>query len=214
MLITYLIIGVTVAVSLYAMNNPQLVNQLLFVPAAIKERGETYRFVSGGFIHADFMHLAFNMYTLYIFGGEAESSFQVMFGPTFGGVAYLLFYVALIILAGIPDYMKHQDNYGYRALGASGAVSGMIWPLTFFIPWTPIFWGIIPPIVWGVGYMLYSSYADKRGGDNIGHSAHLWGSVFGFLLFAVLTFFLYNDLFTSFLYKLTTFDTSFTLYVS
>ena len=201
--ITYLIIGVTVVVSLLAMNNPELKGRMLFLPTAIKDRGETYRFLSAGFIHADFMHLAFNMYTLWIFGQYAEFVFIDILGSQFGGAAYLVFYLILIPLASYPDYVKHQDNPRYAALGASGTVSGMIWPLIFIAPWAPMFWGVIPPVVWGVGYMFYSSYADKRGGDNIGHSAHLYGSVFGLLIFAAFTIFFAQDYFYDFLAKLT-----------
>lgn len=186
MFVTYLIIGVTCVVSFLAMQNPELKYKMLFIPERIKHGGETYRWLSGGFVHADWMHLAFNMYTLYIFAWAAEGSFENMLPKGAGGAAYLIFYLALIALASYPDYKKYQDYPGYRALGASGAVSGMIWPLIFIKPWEPVFWDFIPPLVWGVGYIIYSAYADKRGGSNIGHGAHLWGSVFGFLGFTLI----------------------------
>ena len=91
---TFIIIAITCIISYMAFNNPQLRANMLFVPAAVKERGETYRFITHGFIHGDFMHLLFNMYALYIFGGAAEYAFGILFGQVFGKLAYLLFYLA------------------------------------------------------------------------------------------------------------------------
>jgi len=186
MIITYTIIAITCLVSFMAFNNPELKSKMLFVPAAVKERGETYRFLSHGFIHADPMHLIFNMYALYIFGGAAEYVFQLMFGKL-GGVGYLLFYLAAIGAASLVTYQRHDDNYGYTALGASGAVAAVMWPFIFLAPWS---WFIFPPLpAWllGIGYIAYSHYADKKGGTNIGHNAHLWGAIFGLVTLVTLS---------------------------
>ncbi len=194
--VTLVIIAVTVFISIKAFNDPQFKANALFVPAVIKNQGETHRWVSAGFIHADWMHLIFNMYALYIFGPYVERAFvsgfagagiAPIFGPTVGAIAYIVFYVVSIAAASYMSYQKHQDNYAYSALGASGAVAAMMWPLIFLMPWAPIFWGFIPPIVLGVGYILYSNYADKRGGSNIGHSAHLWGCIFGLVAYTAIS---------------------------
>lgn len=199
--VTLVIIIVTVLISLKAFNDPQFRANALFVPAIIKNQGETHRWVSAGFIHADWMHLIFNMYALYIFGPYVERAFvsgfsslytggagiEPIFGPTIGAVAYIVFYVVSIAASSYMSYQQHQDNYAYSALGASGAVAAMMWPLIFLMPWAPVFWGFIPPIVLGVGYILYSNYADKRGGSNIGHSAHLWGCIFGLVAYTGIT---------------------------
>ncbi len=189
-IITYLIMGITCVVSYLAFNDASLRSKMLFVPAAVKERGETYRFLSHGFIHADFMHLLFNMWALYIFGPYAEAAFGLMFGATFGGAAYLLFYLAAIVASSYVTYTRHADNYGYSALGASGAVAAVMWPFIFFQPWAWFIFPPLPAIILGPAYIAYSHYADMRGTGNIGHNAHLWGAIFGLVAFVVLAIFL------------------------
>lgn len=184
--ITLLIILVTGGVSLYAFNNSQFRSNALFVPALIKHRGEQHRWVSSGFVHGDLMHLIFNMYALYIFGGHAEFAFAALFGETLGGGAYLLFYLVSIVVANLMNYKRHQDNYGYRALGASGAVAAVMWPFIMLAPWD---WFVFPPLpafALGIGYILYSQYADRNSRDNIDHSAHLWGAIFGLTAYVLL----------------------------
>ncbi|TXF90852.1 rhomboid family intramembrane serine protease [Neolewinella aurantiaca] len=183
---TYLIIGITGVVSYLAFNDSSLRAKMLFVPAMVKNRGETYRFITHGFIHADFMHLLLNMWALYIFGPFAEVSFIIMFGQTFGGAAYLLFYLAAIAASSYITYTRHQDNYGYTALGASGAVAAVMWPFIFFQPWAWFVFPPLPAIILGPAYIAYSHYADKRGTGNIGHNAHLWGAIFGLVTFVIL----------------------------
>ena len=184
---TIILIIITVLISWQAFNNPELRGRLIFLPAAIKQRGEYYRFLTHGFIHADFQHLLFNMYALYIFGGSVEFVFkQYLFGPTFGNVAYLLFYLAAIVAASIPDYLRHQDNRSYASLGASGGVAATIWPYIMLAPWNWFIFPPLPAILLGIGYILYSHYADKQGRGNIGHNAHLWGAIFGLVAYSVL----------------------------
>ncbi|MFK8165554.1 MAG: rhomboid family intramembrane serine protease [Lewinella sp.] len=187
---TFIIIAITCIISYMAFNNPQLRSNMLFVPAAVKERGEMYRFITHGFIHGDFMHLLFNMYALYIFGGAAEYAFEILFGVTFGKLAYLLFYLAAIAASSYVVYMRNQDNYAYSALGASGAVAAVMWPYIMFAPWNWFIFPPLPAILLGIGYIAYSHYADKKGGTNIGHNAHLWGAIFGLVAYSVLCFFL------------------------
>ena len=183
--VTLLIMIVTGLVSFYAFNNPEFRAKALFVPAAIKRNREYYRFISSGFIHADLMHLIFNMYALYIFGRFAEPIFGGLFGSV-GGVAFLIFYVVAIAAANYVSYQRHQDDYHYRALGASGAVSAVMWPFILYAPWA---WFAIPPLpAWlmGIGYIAYSHYADGRRQDGIGHSAHLWGAIFGLTVYVTI----------------------------
>lgn len=199
---TIIIIIFTCLVSWQAFNRPELRAKMLFYPTAVKNRGEYYRFLSHGFIHADFMHLLFNMYALYIFGGIAEATFTCLFGPTLSKLGYLLFYLVAIVASSYVSYLRHQDNAGYASLGASGAVAAMIWPYVMFDPWS---WFIFPPLpafLLGIAYIAYSHYADKRGGDNIGHNAHLWGAIFGLLAYVVLCFFLEPDILTAFVERL------------
>lgn len=199
---TYILIGITCLVSFMAFNNPQLRANMLFIPTAVKNRGETYRFISHGFIHADMSHLFFNMYALYIFGGIAEYQFNRMFGLTFGNVAYLLFYLSAIAASSYVEYGRSQDNPGYSALGASGAVAAMMWPFIMYAPWAWFIFPPLPAILLGIGYIAYSHYADQRGGTNIGHNAHLWGAIFGLIAYSTLAGFLEPDILSEFFGRL------------
>ncbi|NJB85674.1 membrane associated rhomboid family serine protease [Lewinella marina] len=184
---TLIIILITVLISWQAFNNSELRAKLIFLPAAIKNRGEYYRFLTHGFIHADFQHLLFNMYALYIFGGSVEFVFtEYLFGDTLGKLAYLVFYLVAIVAASVPDYLRHQDNRMYASLGASGGVAATIWPYVMLAPWNWFIFPPLPAILLGIGYILYSHYADKRGQGNIGHNAHLWGAIFGLIAYSIL----------------------------
>ena len=202
MIITYTIIAITCLVSFMAFNDPARKAQLLFVPAMVKNRGETYRFLTHGFIHADPMHLIFNMYALYIFGGAAEYTFSIMFGQALGGAAYLIFYLAAIVASSYVVYTRHQDNYGYSALGASGAVAAVMWPFIMRAPWNWFIFPPLPAILLGIGYIAYSHYADLRGTGNIGHNAHLWGAIFGLVAYVALSSFLAPEILQHFFAEL------------
>lgn len=191
-IITIIIIVITGLVSYQAFEDRTLKTKFLFVPAKIKETGEWYRFFSSGLIHADWMHLLFNLYVLYSFGQFVEQYFAIYFGDIFGRILYLLMYVAALGASSIPDYKKHQNYYGYAALGASGAVSAVVFASIFFDPWQGgigilFLPGSIPPMLFGALYLWYSSYMAKRQLDNIGHNAHFWGAVFGFVFVLVVS---------------------------
>jgi len=194
-IITIAIIVITGLVSYQAFEDRKLKAQFIFLPAKIKETGQWYRFFSSGLIHADWMHLLFNMYVLWSFGtGKygVEAHFSAYFGDGFGRFLYLAMYVIAIGASSVPDYQKHQDYYGYAALGASGAVSAVVFASIFFNPWQGgigiIFLpGSIPPMLFGALYLWYSSYMAKRQLDNIGHNAHFWGAVFGFVFILVVS---------------------------
>jgi len=181
MSITIVIIAITVIVSLVAFSNDELLNKLIFYPACMNTPGEYYRFVTAGLIHADFIHLFFNMYVLYIFGENVEYVYTSFIGkPYLFGVLYFF----ALIAASLPAFAKHRNNYYYRALGASGAVAAVLFSFVYYAPWTMLYlFGIvpIPAIVFAVIYLVYSAYAAKKGQDNIGHDAHFWGAVFGFV---------------------------------
>src|SRR5690606_25540007 len=134
-----------------------------------------------GFIHADWMHLGFNMLTLYFFGRLVEEYFRQLFAP---GV-FVLFYLVAMIVADIQTYLQHRDDYYYRSLGASGAVSAVLFASILFDPWSKIYLFFIPigipAFIFGAVYLGYCIYMSKRGQDNINHTAHLWGALFGIL---------------------------------
>ena len=175
---TLILIALTVVVSWLAFSRPRLLDRLTLWPPAIDRKHEYDRLVTHGFVHADWMHLFFNMFTLYFFGPLAERFYANAVGP----VAYPLFYLAAIVVAILPTYMRHRRDAGYRSLGASGAVSAVLFTYILFNPWGMI--GIMfipcPAILFGVVYLAYSAWADARGEHgNVNHSAHFWGAAFG-----------------------------------
>ncbi|RME96894.1 MAG: rhomboid family intramembrane serine protease [Bacteroidetes bacterium] len=188
---TIIIVIMTSLISWQAFNNPMMRAKLLFRPVDIKQRGEWYRFVSSGLIHADFAHLLINMYVLWMFGEIVEQYFtQVIFGEIWGRIAYLLFYFSAVVVASIPSYLRYRDFSGYSALGASGATSALVFAYIIIQPWSgltliflPFF--SIPAIVMGVAYLWYSHYMDKRGTDHIGHNAHFTGAIYGVIFVLV-----------------------------
>ena len=195
-MMTLAIIGVTVLVSWLAFNNRALLERLILWPPAIARRRQYDRLLTHGFIHADWMHLLFNMITLFFFGPLIERWFGSMIGP----LGYVGFYLSAIVVAILPTYMRHRDDANYRSLGASGAVSAILFAFILQEPWAII--GVMfipmPAIVYAVLYTGYSIWMDRRGGDNINHSAHLSGAAYG-VLFALL---LDPSAFSGFLQKL------------
>lgn len=175
--ITVGIIILTTIISFTAFNSEKIINDLIFWPPMIKNKHQYYRFITSGFIHADIPHLVFNMFTLYFFGRAME----VFFIAKIGKIGFVLFYIAGIIFSEIPTYFKNRNNYSYRSLGASGAVTAVLFSFILLAPWQTlyVFFLPLPAIIFAVLYVAYSIYMDRRGGDNVNHSAHLWGAVWG-----------------------------------
>ena len=182
MTITLSIVILTCLVSFSAMGNSRLVNDLIFYPPAITKRNQWYRFFSCGLIHADFGHLLFNMLSLYLFGQFVEERFVEIFASQ-GKLFYLLLYAGALPVSLLPTYLRHKDDYHYRSLGASGAVSAVVFAGLMIAPYVEVGFFFIPPIipgfVFGPLYLIVSAYLDKRGGGQINHSAHIWGALFG-----------------------------------
>ncbi|MEO6065857.1 MAG: rhomboid family intramembrane serine protease [Lysobacterales bacterium] len=174
---TIIVIAVTVAVSLLAMNNERMLDRLIFWPPAVARGGEYQRLVTYGFVHADGAHLLFNMITLYFFGSAVESLIAAKLGP-FG---FYIFYLCALIVSILPSYYKHREDSRYRSLGASGAVSAVLFAFILLQPWAMIFVFFIPmpAILYAVIYVAYTLWADRQGRDSVNHSAHLWGGAFG-----------------------------------
>ena len=163
---------------------------MLFYPYAVKKNGEYHRFVSSGLVHADFWHLFFNMFVLWMFGGHVENFYQMAFDE-FGNLLYILLYFGGIIMADVSTYFKYRDSAYYRSLGASGAVSGIMLVFILLYPTSPLYLIFlpmipIPAIVVGIAYLGYSYYASRNVSDNINHSAHLFGGLFGLAFTIVL----------------------------
>lgn len=199
--VTLIIIIITCIVSFMAFSNEALMGKLIFYPPAISEHGQWYRFFSCGLIHGDFGHLAFNMYAFYTFGVVVENSFGSIFGSGFGKLLYALLYVSALLVCLLPTYAKNKDNYAYQSLGASGAVSAIVFVSILLMPTAEI--GLIfipffslPSFVFGVIYLAITAWLDKRGSSRINHSAHLYGGLYGiaFLVLACQLFSHFNVL--------------------
>ena len=180
---TIVLLCVTCLVSILAFNNDQLFSKFQFNPYQVYHRKQYYRLLSHGFIHADWMHLIVNMIVLYFFGTRVEFDFVSNIG-TAGIAWYTFMYLAAIVFASVTTLKKHKDNPLYNSVGASGAVSAVLFCSIFFDPWRRIYLNFfipIPAIIFGVGYLIYSQYMSRRNIDNINHDAHFIGAVFGFL---------------------------------
>ncbi len=184
MIVTYILIGLTVAVSLLAFNNPRLKQQLVLWPPAVRRGNEYWRLASYGLVHADGMHLFFNMFTLYMFGQFMEVYLTSRIGP----LGLPLLYLGGLVVSILPSYLKHQNDPSYYSLGASGAVSAVLFAFVLLRPGATIYLLVIPvpALVFGVLYLAYSWYMDRQSNDNINHSAHLWGAGFGLLFMTLL----------------------------
>jgi Uncharacterized membrane protein (homolog of Drosophila rhomboid) len=182
--ITLIILAVTCIVSFIAFSNSRLMNDLILWPPAISRHREYHRLVTYGLVHADFGHLLFNMITLFFFGRVMEG----FYASQLGAFGFALFYLGALVVSILPTYLKNRGNPNYRSLGASGAVSAVLFGYILLAPWSKIyvFFALgIPAILYAVLYTGYSIYMDRRGQDHINHSAHLWGAAYG-VLFTVL----------------------------
>ena len=176
-MLTLLFIAVTVVVSWLAFQNPRLLDRLILWPPAVR-RGQVDRLLTHGFIHADWSHLLFNMITLFFFGRLAERVVVGLAGP----VTFVLFYLSAIVVAILPSYLRHRDDGRYRSLGASGAVSAVLFASILLDPWMLIFIPIpVPAILYGIGYVGWSWWADRNSADGVNHNAHLSGAIYGVL---------------------------------
>ncbi|MFC4527722.1 rhomboid family intramembrane serine protease [Dyella halodurans] len=176
-MITLIIIGITCVVSFMAFNNARLMNDLILWPPAITRHREYHRLVTYGVIHADGSHLLFNMITLFFFGRAMEG----LYTASLGTLGFALFYIVALVVSILPTYLKNRSNPNYRSLGASGAVSAVLFSYILIAPWSRIVVFVLPmpAIIYAVLYVAYSVYMDRRGGGNVNHSAHLWGAAFG-----------------------------------
>ncbi|HET9825060.1 MAG TPA: rhomboid family intramembrane serine protease [Chitinophagaceae bacterium] len=186
--ITLIIIIVTTLVSISGFSSQRIINDLIFYPPAVTHQKQWWRFLTCGLIHADFGHLILNMYALYIFGVHVERAFISIFGQ-YGNFVYLLMYISALIVCLLPTYRKNRNNYYYRSLGASGAVSAVVFCFILLFPLQKLglifFPVMIPGFIFGAIYLIVSSILDRRSADNINHSAHIWGALYGLVFLIV-----------------------------
>ena len=173
---------VTVGITIWAFNDRRIVEKFIMSPYAVVREKQWWRIITHAFIHADRMHLIFNMIALWSFGIAVERYFSIITDIPYE--QFYLMYFGAIIFSSIPDLMKKRNNPNYLSLGASGGVSAIIFATIFFNPWNLIYIFFLPcpGIVFGVLYLIYCSYQSKKGGnDHINHDAHFYGSIFGFV---------------------------------
>ncbi len=181
--INTIIILIISVVSIVAFSQPQITLKYQFNAWQIFHRKEYRRLFSHAFFHAGWMHLLINMFVLYSFGRAVLYYFNTFFtGMT--DLRYLLLFITAIPVSSLYSLYKERDNPHYNAIGASGAVSAVVFASIFFDPYNPIlFFGIlpIPGIIFGFLYLFYSKYMSGKNLDNVGHDAHFWGALYGFV---------------------------------
>lgn len=180
---------ITGLISYQGFQNRSIVEKLKHHPVSEHQKKEYYRMLSSGFVHGGWLHLLINLFVLWQFGTIVEREYQGIFGQFLGPIMFLLMYLSAIVIADLPTYFKHQNNPSYAAIGASGAVSGVVFSYVLFHPWAQLaLYGIIPfrAIVGAIAYLIYSSWASKTRNDGIDHSAHFWGAIYG-ILFTVIS---------------------------
>ena len=184
MSITLAIVILTVLVSWAAFENRSLFEKLTHHPYVEYRNKEYYRFLTSALVHGSWGHLLINMFVFYQFGELVEQYFMLAFDAGKGRLFYLLLYVATTVFADIPTFVKYKNAPHFRSVGASGAVSGILFAFVIFQPWAMLFLFFVipmPAILAAVAYLVYSSWAGKNKRDMIDHSAHFYGAVFGFL---------------------------------
>jgi membrane associated rhomboid family serine protease len=184
--ITISIIAITCIISFAGFSNPKIINELIFWPPAITNHRQYYRFVTCGFVHANLMHLGFNMFTLYFFGRIMEVYYMGRLGLQH--YYFFILYIGALVISVLPTYLKQKNNYNYRSLGASGAVCAVLFAFVLLEPWQVIYVLVIPvpAIIYAVLFLVYSMYMSKKGGDYINHDAHFYGALFGVTFTVVL----------------------------
>lgn len=186
--ITTIIIIATSMISWVAFNNPEMVRRFILNPYLTSTRHQYYRFITSGFLHGDFYHLLWNMFSLYFFGSVVEYYFQESFGAN-GSYYFIAFYLMAIVVSDVPTYFKHRHHPGYNSLGASGGVAAVIFASIIFQPVQKIciyFIVCLPGFILGIAYLIWSYYKGRAANDNINHEAHLYGALFGLIFCAVM----------------------------
>lgn len=199
--ITLLCIIFTSLISYQGFVRHDVIDRLKHHPVREVNGKEWYRLLTSGFVHADWIHLLVNMYVLYSFGEYIESFIIRDFGETQGRIIFILMYLLNIILANIPTTFQHRDHPGFSSIGASGAVSGIVFMFILLQPWatlTLFFIIPVPAVLVGIGYLAYSSWAANQGHGRLDHAAHFAGALSGMLMLILLK----KEIVTEFIHKL------------
>lgn len=185
MTIPMILIALNVVVSLLCFSNRDLFFKLDFQPYSIVRNKEWHRFVTHAFVHADFTHLLVNMYVLYNFSNTVYDAYGYYLGPK-GTFYFSLLYLGGILFSTIPGFARHRENYSYHGVGASGAVSAVVYAFIVMFPTQSLRFILIPidipAWVFGIGYLILEYYLDKNSKSHIAHSAHYFGALFGVIM--------------------------------
>lgn len=188
---TTALLAVTIVMSLYAETNPIIKDKWMMNPFRVVHRGEYYRLITSGFIHSGYIHLAFNMFVLHSFGNIAEFIMGQILG-SIGTLVYVLMYLLALIFSDIPSLIKHRNRDWYNSLGASGAISAIVFFYIMFNPTGKVGFIFIPGLefpgfILAILYLFYSAYMSRNSNDRIGHDAHLFGALFG-IIFSIIIY--------------------------
>ncbi len=183
-MISYFLVLLTVLITYLADKDASLKSKLIFHPYRVRKHKEYYRFFTSGLIHADLLHLGFNLFVFVQFGPTLERYFEALLGGYFG-LAFVLLYFGGMAAADMSTYLSYCDQPGYRSLGASGSVSAVLMSFIMIDPWSVLQPLIFPIEIYSlyiaIAYLLYSYFAGRYLMDNINHDAHLFGAIFGIL---------------------------------
>lgn len=179
------IVAVTCLVSILAFYNREILGRLQFNAYEIKHHKQGYRFFTYALVHAGWGHLAINMFVLWSFGRIVYTFYLHLFG-NLGILYFLLLYIGGIMFSVLFDFGRHKNDEWYNAVGASGAVSAVVFASIILYPAGGVYLFFIPieipSPIFGILYLFYSAYMARRGRDNIGHDAHFWGAIYGIIL--------------------------------
>ena len=183
-----LILVATILLSLNAMNKEALKEKMMFIPYLCKNENQGYRIFSHLFIHADIPHLAFNMMSFYFLGTYLEMELIIYSGFIKGEIYFVLLYFLGGLFATLIPYARNHDNPYYRSLGASGAVSAVVFAFVIWNPMQELLVMFFPMKAWlfGILYLAYEIYADKKGNTGIAHDAHIGGAIFGIIFILII----------------------------
>ncbi|GAA4439308.1 rhomboid family intramembrane serine protease [Ravibacter arvi] len=187
MSITLILIIVTIAISWYSWSNPSLLDKLLLNPVRVTRHKEYYRFLTSGFVHADFGHLLFNMLSFWFIGEGVEALFRYLFGAQ-GGLYFLALYLLGIVVSDVPSFLKNRTNSRYNSLGASGGVAAVIFAAILYAPLMDVYLYFaikMPGFIFGILFLGYSIWQSKKGGGYVNHDAHMFGALFGMVFMAL-----------------------------
>ena len=196
----YIIIGLTLLCSFIGFSNREFFDKNKFSPYAISRNPkEWHRFITSGFLHADFMHLFLNMYVFFSFGNYLNSIYKIYFDGK-GDLLFLALYLTGIAAANIPTFLKEKNNYAYESIGASGSVAAILYATILIEPQSTIsMMGIqMPAIVFGAIYLAVEFFLSRRDTGRINHDAHFWGALYGFVFTGIFK----PELFLNFIEKI------------